>query len=79
MYKVGTIGDINLYKPAMRVWYEDGTEEAKREFIEEVREEGLTVREFETKAECKAYIQGIEDAEGYLDVFIIPEEDNNIL
>lgn len=37
MYKVGTIGGTNLYKPAMRVWYEDGTEEAKREFIEEVR------------------------------------------
>lgn len=39
----------------------------------------MTVREFDTEAERKAYLQGIDDAEGYLDVFIMPEKDYNIL
>lgn len=79
-YKVCCFCGSDIYKEAVNLWYgEDSSEEDKREFIESIRDYGLTIREFDTEAERKAYLQGIEDAEGYLDMFVMPEEDHHIL
>ena len=46
------------------------------EEMEELYDEGqLTVREFDTKAECDAYIKGIDDADGWLGAAILSDED----
>lgn len=44
--------------------------------IEEHLDEGqLSVREFDTEAERKAYIMGIDDADGWLGAAILSEKD----
>lgn len=78
-FKVVAFGGSDLYKEAVDIWYDGGSEDDKRAFVDANRDYGLTVREFDTEAERKAYLQGIDDAEGYLDVFIMPEKDYNIL
>lgn len=79
-FKVCCFCGSDVYREAVGIWYEEESSvNDKREFIESIRDNGLTIREFDTEAEKKAYLQGIDDAEGYLDVFVMPEEDHYIL
>ena len=56
---------------AVKAYMSDGVEG-----IEEHLDEGkLLVREFDTEAECKAYIMGIDDADGWLGSAILSEKD----
>lgn len=78
-YKVAIFGGTDLYREACDIWWGEGSEEEKREFIESHREEGMLVREFDTAAERQAYLKGIDDSEGWLDVFVLPAESHKYL
>lgn len=41
-------------------------------------ERPVTIAEFETQAELDAYMEGIDDMDGWMDYTIIEDEENNV-